>query len=60
VFLDQAAKLGEGEYGFWLTQVLRQWPITFQARLLYLLTAPENEDGILYELMKIMWWYCYG
>lgn len=46
VFLDHAAKLGEGEYGFWLTQILKQWPITFQARLLYLLTAPENEDGM--------------
>ena len=45
VFLDHAAKLGEDEYGFWLTQILKHWPITCQARLLYLLTAPENEDG---------------
>lgn len=33
------------DYGFWLTQILKPWPITFQARLLYLLTAPEDSRG---------------
>lgn len=33
------------DYGFWLTQILKPWPITFQARLLYLLTAPEDSGG---------------
>lgn len=33
------------EYGFWITQILKPWPITFQARLLYLLTGPEDGHG---------------
>lgn len=39
------ARRSDKEYAFWLTQILKPWPITYQARLLYLLTAPEDEDG---------------
>lgn len=35
------------EYSFWLTKILKPWPITFQARLLYLLTAPEDSSGFV-------------
>ena len=43
VFLS-TAKTDE-EYTFWLTQILKPWPITFQARLLYMLLAPEDANG---------------
>lgn len=33
------------EYSYWMTQILKPWPITFQARLLYLLTGPEDANG---------------
>ena len=33
------------EYSYWMTQILKPWPITFQARLLYILTGPEDANG---------------
>ena len=45
VFLDHAARLNEKEYGFWLMLILKPWKISLQARLLYLLTAPEDTHG---------------
>ena len=41
-----SARHSDREYAFWLTQILKPWPITFQAKLLYLLTAPEDENGM--------------
>ncbi len=43
VFLAPART--DAEYGFWLTQILKPWPIVFQARLLYIITGPEEQNG---------------
>lgn len=34
------------EYSFWMSQILKQHPITHQARLLFILTGPTNRAGI--------------
>ena len=36
------------EYGFWLSLILKPWPIVFQAKLLYLLTAPGDASGFVF------------
>lgn len=60
VFLDHAAKVSEREFGFWLTQILKPWPITFQARLVYLLTAPEDGEGMyVHACMCVCVHVCY-
>ena len=46
MFLLPAKRCSDQEYAFWLTQILKPWPITYQAKLLYLLTAPEDENGM--------------
>ena len=33
------------EYGFWLTQILRPYPLTHQARLLFILSGPTDHVG---------------
>ncbi len=45
VFLDHAIVEGEESYAFWISHILKPWPITCQARLLYLLTAPHDSQG---------------
>ena len=45
VFLDHASRLGNKDFVFWLTLILKPWPTHSQARLLYLLLAPENSQG---------------
>ncbi|XP_064400088.1 F-box only protein 47-like [Halichondria panicea] len=36
------------EYGLWLSLILKPWPLVFQAKLLYLLTAPGDDSGKVY------------
>ena len=36
------------EYGFWLSLILKPWPLVFQAKLLYLLAAPGDASGKVY------------
>lgn len=36
------------QYGFWLSLILKPWPLVFQAKLLYLLTAPGDDSGKVY------------
>lgn len=43
IFLDKACDLAEK--GFWLCKVLKPWPLVFQARLLYILYGPVNDDN---------------
>lgn len=57
VFLDHALSQSEESYAFWLTQILQPWPIVCQARLLYLLTAPEDNDGIMLHYFNSIIFY---
>ena len=43
----------EENYGFWLTQILRPYPIIHQARLLYILTGPTDQTGNIYTCLHI-------
>ena len=43
IFLDKASDLVEK--GFWLCKILKPWPLVFQARLLYILYGPVNDDN---------------
>ena len=52
-----SARHSDKEYAFWLTQILKPWPITYQAKLLYLLTAPEDENGMLIICVKSIYMY---
>ena len=45
VFLDKSAD--NAERGFWLCKLLQSRPLVFQARLIYILYGPLNEDGRL-------------
>ncbi len=36
------------EYAFWLSLILKPWPLVFQAKLLYLITAPGDSTGKVY------------
>ncbi|XP_074637810.1 F-box only protein 47-like [Acropora palmata] len=43
IFLDKSSDLNEK--GFWLCKILKPWPLVFQARLLYIIYGPVNEDN---------------
>ena len=43
IFLDKANDFVEK--GFWLCKILKPWPLVFQARLLYILYGPVNDDN---------------
>ncbi|XP_068674626.1 F-box only protein 47-like [Montipora foliosa] len=43
IFLDKSGDLNET--GFWLCKILKPWPLVFQARLLYIIYGPVNEDN---------------
>ena len=43
IFLDKASDFVEK--GFWLCKILKPWPLVFQARLLYILYGPVNDDN---------------
>ena len=45
LFLRPTAASSREEHGYWLDQLLKPWPITFQAKLLYLLTGPVDSQG---------------
>ncbi|XP_053383870.1 F-box only protein 47-like [Mercenaria mercenaria] len=51
VFLDHCSSLQDR--AFWLTRILKPWPLVYQARLLFLLYGPVLSDEILwYELSE--------
>lgn len=43
IFLDKSSDLTEK--GFWLCKILKPWPLVFQARLLYILYGPVNDEN---------------
>ena len=45
------AKDSDEEYAFWLSKILRSWPVADQAKLLFLLTAPEDENGTVCTML---------
>ena len=46
LFLDLTVER-EDDYAFWLTQILKPWPLTYQAKLLYILMAPRDIYGAI-------------
>ena len=44
IFLQPSTS--EADYGLWLTKILKPYPITHQARLLYILTGPVDAAGM--------------
>lgn len=47
VFLDHSASLQDR--AFWLTRILKPWPLVYQARLLFLLYGPVMSEEILWS-----------
>ncbi|KAK3101486.1 hypothetical protein FSP39_003958 [Pinctada imbricata] len=51
VFLDNCQSMQDK--AFWLTQILKPWPMVQQARLIFLLYGPEVDEEVLwYELCE--------
>ncbi|XP_076116337.1 F-box only protein 47-like isoform X1 [Mytilus galloprovincialis] len=51
IFLDHCQSINER--AFWLTRILKPWPMVHQSRLLYILYGPTLEEEILwYELCE--------
>lgn len=42
IFLNKA--FDECDRGFWLSTILKPWPLVFQARVLYILYGPYHRD----------------
>ena len=50
IFLNKACKT---ERGFWMAQILKNYPMFFQARLLFILYGPtDHENGKLCQKAK--------
>ena len=56
IFLDKASD--PTERGFWLCKILKPWPLVFQARLIYILYGPVNDENGKYlsNCLNIQWW----